>query len=515
MSASVWRAISTERAETAAPRSKPRCDLLIQRQQRWSGGMSYGIYIGRNLTADGIAYLAGYGDEPSSHWLEVVPRRRHREGETITVGVTPQADLPGLLIEIPQVEETARHIRVSYSYYKGVPAPLTNGGLNEHGVAVRDIWSTSHDALIAMTPPTQTGPNYSDLARLVLERARTAREGVEIIAALIAAHGYSDYGGNSHLIADPDEAWVVIECAGGRGLWAAERLGADSLRVSRPGYIGVIPVAQPEHPDFRYAPNLVSFALEQGWYRAGEPFDFNRVYGDGKGPWAGAAWITEEMQKRAARPEKIGLADVFWAVRTEKLTGDTAGYGQVVPLLQPRHDALRYLWHTQVGALAAPFVPVFMGMQSVPEEYRQHRYLTAGESARFMDRRHANNGNPESLSRVPQGIESTRSASLVFKRLLYLLLQHPTQFLPEVTAVWEAREAQLAAALPGLWRSAEILLDAREPALATDLLDYFCRTELSRALEFGETLAASIEARTRLHFGFSDDREPLSLAQIW
>ena len=30
--------------------------------------MSYGIYIGRNLTADGHAWLAGYGDEPSSHW---------------------------------------------------------------------------------------------------------------------------------------------------------------------------------------------------------------------------------------------------------------------------------------------------------------------------------------------------------------------------------------------------------------------------------------------------------------
>ncbi len=46
----------------------------------------------------------------------------------ITVGVTPSADLPGLLLQIPQAEETARHVRVSYSYYKGVPAPLTNGG---------------------------------------------------------------------------------------------------------------------------------------------------------------------------------------------------------------------------------------------------------------------------------------------------------------------------------------------------------------------------------------------------
>ncbi len=35
---------------------------------------SYGIYVGRNLTADGSVLLGGTGDEVSSHWLEIVPR---------------------------------------------------------------------------------------------------------------------------------------------------------------------------------------------------------------------------------------------------------------------------------------------------------------------------------------------------------------------------------------------------------------------------------------------------------
>ena len=124
--------------------------------------MSYALYVGRNHTSDGIAYLAGYGDEPSSHWLEVVPAADHAPGTVVTVGVTPQADLPGVLCDIPQVARTARHLRVSYSYYRGVPAPLTNGGLNEYGVAVRDVWSSSRPELVAMTPPTQSGPNYLD-----------------------------------------------------------------------------------------------------------------------------------------------------------------------------------------------------------------------------------------------------------------------------------------------------------------------------------------------------------------
>jgi hypothetical protein len=476
--------------------------------------MSYGLYIGRNHTADGIAYLAGYGDEPSSHWLEIVPRAQHAPGATITVGVTPQADLPGVLSEIPQVPETARHIRVSYSYYLGVPAPLTNGGLNEHGVAVRDIWSTSRAELIAMTPKDQTGPNYSDLARIVLERARTAREGVAVIADLIARHGYADYGGNSHLIADPEEAWVVIQCSGGQKLWAAERLGPDSIRASRPGYIGVIPINQPQHPDFLYSPNLVTFAKSQGWYADKQAFDFNKVYGDGKGPWAGAQWIEAEMRARAVRPEKIGLPDIFWAVRTEKLTGDTAGYGQVVPLIHPAHAALRPLWHTPTAAIAAPFTPVFLGATEVPPEYRQHRYLTAGESARFVDLRHAEKGR-DNVSRVPQGVEATRSAVQLGKRLLYLVQRHSELFLPEIKALWEGVEARHIAAQAGVVDIAATLLGSGKPDRAAEYLTYYCRTELLAALDLVEVMGNSLEARTRALFGLSDDPAPKSPPQIW
>ena len=45
--------------------------------------MSYGIYVGRDLTLDGNAWLAGYGDEPSSHWLEITPSKKNKLGKKI------------------------------------------------------------------------------------------------------------------------------------------------------------------------------------------------------------------------------------------------------------------------------------------------------------------------------------------------------------------------------------------------------------------------------------------------
>jgi dipeptidase len=103
---------------------------------------------------------------------------------------------------------------MNYSSFAGFPPPITNGGLNQHLVAARDVWSPSREELQKMTPNPQRGLNYSDLSRIVMERARTAREAVEIVGELINKHGYATSGGNSHLFADADEGWVLIEFVG-------------------------------------------------------------------------------------------------------------------------------------------------------------------------------------------------------------------------------------------------------------------------------------------------------------
>jgi dipeptidase len=448
---------------------------------------SYGIYVGKNLTADGSVFLGGYGDEPSSHWLEIVPRREHRKGATIRVGATGEARYPGELIEIPQAAVTAKYITMNYSAFAGFPAPLTNGGLNEHHVAARDIWSPSREELRRMTPNPQRGPHYSDLARIAMERAKTSREAVEIIGSLMDEHGFSTYGGNSHLFADVNEGWIVINFAGGQGLWVAERLGPDDIRVSRPGYIGEIPRDYQKSPDYMGSANLISFAVEQGWYDldSGEPFNVNSVYGDGKLRYDAVSMMEQRL---AGLKGRITLKDVMAAVRTPELTRDSAGYGQVAHLRGGVHRELGVLWVAATSPLTAPFIPYYLGANDVPPEYKRHRYLTENEASGFMDQNW-------------RGIESTRYAFRVYKRLFYLTKEHQEEFLPEVTEALNAIESQLFEKQATVERTARTLFDAGEAELAREYLTYYCNTEAMNCLRLGEALAESLDARTRVLFG--------------
>lgn len=458
-------------------------------------GASYCVYVGKNLTADGSVFLGGYGDEPSSHWLEIVPGRQHPEGTTIFVGATKEARFPGRLIEIPQSPATFRHLTMNYSAFAGFPPPLTNGGLNEHHVAGRDVWSPSREELRRLTPNPQTGLNYSDLSRIAMERARTAREAVEIVGELIDKYGYATYGGNSHFFADADEGWVLINFAGGQKLWVAQRVGPDEVRVSRPGYIGEIPADYRTHPDFRGSPNLISFAVEKGWHdsQSGKAFNVNHVYGDGlmRHP---AVELIENRLTEKAKSGKVALRDVMSAVRTTEVTRETAGYGQIAQLRKDVPSDLGILWVAAAPASAAPFIPFRLGVTAVPPEYRRHRYLTEAEAAKFQD--------------IDQrGVESTRSAFQVHKRLLYLIQEHETKFLPEVTETLEAFESGLIDNQQSVEETARVLYDAGKPELARKYLTYYSHTEAMNGLQLAESLAISLEARTKAIFGIRPPRE--------
>ena len=447
---------------------------------------SYAIYVGKNLTADGSVMIGGSGDEVSSHWLEVVPAKDHAADTTITVGVTEEAFMPGRLTEIPQAPHTYRYLTMDYSEYQGLPPPLTNGGLNENNVAGRDVWSPSRPELVEMTPTNQTGPQYSDLSRIAMERARTAREAVEIIGALIDEHGYSTYGGNSHMFADENEGWVLLNFAGGQGLWIAERLGPDDIRMSYPGYINEIPLDFQDSDDYMGSKNFISFATEQGWFdpSANESFNVTKIYGvDAE------RYPRGDMERELREAAPIDLRAMMNAVRDPRISKDSTGYGQVAALTNNGRPELNLLWIAPTGSVTAPFIPYRIGVQEIAPQFGKHRYLTKGEAAGF-------------ITADWQIQEATEFAGRTFKRLMYFTCDHPEKFLPEVNEALTAFENRMIDEQEKVVDTAEALFQSGNENLALDYLTTYSRNQGGEGPSLGNALLSSIEARTELIYGY-------------
>ena len=455
---------------------------------------SYAFYVGKSLTADGSVMVGATGEEVSSHWLQLFPARDHGPNETIQVGVTDSATIPGKLIHIPQVPHTLRYLSMEYSDYEGFPAPLTNGGLNEKGVAVRDVFADNREDLVKMTPTPQTGVQYSDLARIVMERAHSAREGVKIIGDLIHKFNYATYGGNSHLIADKDEGWIVWEFAGGKHLWAAQRLNDSEVRVLYPGYIEDFPVDFENSDDFMGSPNLVSFAVDQGWWSpdSGEPFNIFNIYGpqrkDATARDGGYKYMSQGALENATMAMvPVTEKDLMERVRDPRIADDHAGYGQVVSLHQKQEDPdLLRIWIAPTGSVAAPFVPWHLGVESIPPEFGEHRYLTAGSSSTFL--------NPDYELQ-----EASEFAGRLFKRVLYYMCSAPRTLHPIVTDMLKGFEAESQAEVSG-WveKAAAALLQQGQRDLSRKLLTYYSHSRAAKALELGNTMTAALDGYIKL-----------------
>jgi dipeptidase len=114
-----------------------------------------------------------------------------------------------------------------------------------------------------------------DFLRLALERAASADEALEVIIDLLETYGQGGNSGlhplyyhNSFLIADPKAAWV-LETAGRH--WAAEKV-VDVRSISNLITIG--------KTWDRASDDLVTHAVQSGWCKRTEDFDFGGCYSD-------------------------------------------------------------------------------------------------------------------------------------------------------------------------------------------------------------------------------------------
>ena len=109
--------------------------------------------------------------------------------------------------DIPQAE-------VTYS---------TVGNMNEHSLIITETTFGGREELV----DPEGRVDYGSLIYIALQRARTAREAIDVIVDLANTYGYAS-SGESFSIADTEEAWIMELIGKGPGnkgiVWVARRI---------------------------------------------------------------------------------------------------------------------------------------------------------------------------------------------------------------------------------------------------------------------------------------------------
>jgi len=378
-----------------------RTSDITQEAQSFSYNCS-SIIIGKNASTTGKVILAHNEDDNGVvNQQHFVPRMKHAPGETI-VFEDGTAD-------IPQVSET-------YAYYwsemrsSKEKVSAADGFVNEWGVAVYSdsCISCKEEA----SDPQPAGMLYA-LRRLVAERSRTAREGVEVAIGLIEAYGYN--GSRSYQICDQNEAWV-LQVAKGKH-YAAKRVPDDEVLYIPNWYtIHEIDFADTEHKNYYFASDLVSYSMKHGWYTPAKDgdysdFDFAKAYqGAGENQFnilrARNAWKLlmgrepDDIKQFSVKlNEKIGAEEAKKVMRShyEGTADDMTCDYALNPHMDPKRHfticntwtiessivefneipALTRIWRAALTPCISPYVPWYLGMTKIPDGYNWCEPLVA------------------------------------------------------------------------------------------------------------------------------------------
>lgn len=208
------------------------------------------------------------------------------DGSTMATYAADSHELYGALVHFPAAVNPPGTMRKVVDWDKGSPLPdipeaartySVIGNMNEHQVVLGETTFGGREELV----DPKGGLDYGSLMYLALQRARTAREAVRVIADLAAAHGYRSKG-ESLTIADPRELWLMEIV--GRGpdkkgaLWVARRV-PDGM-VTAHANMARIRTFPLRDPDTLYSPDVVAFAREKGWFAGpDEKFSFADAFG--------------------------------------------------------------------------------------------------------------------------------------------------------------------------------------------------------------------------------------------
>lgn len=236
------------------------------------------IVVGKDASVDGSVMTTHTCDGWYDARIQVVPGETFEPGTMTSINknicnvTRPNKELIKVG-EIPQVEKTYTYYHVGYPF------------MNENQVMIGETTISGYrdyrngDAWMVI----------EQLQVLGLQRAKTARECVEIMGALAEKYGYGD-GGECLTVTDPNEAWFFEILGPGPlwtpdsgkpgAVWVAQRIPDDEVGVSaNRSRIGEIDLDDTDF--FMASSNVFSLGEEMGYYdpNSDKPFVFWEVYG--------------------------------------------------------------------------------------------------------------------------------------------------------------------------------------------------------------------------------------------
>jgi dipeptidase len=152
------------------------------------------------------------------------------------------------------------------------------GNMNEYQVAVGETTYGGREEL-----GKQSGAimDYGSLIYVSLQRAKTAREAIEIIADLMDKYGYAS-SGESFSISDPNEVWIMEIIGKGEGekgaVWVAQRI-PDGYISGHANQARITTFPMNDEANCLFAKDVIAFAREKGWFDGkNKDFSFSDIY---------------------------------------------------------------------------------------------------------------------------------------------------------------------------------------------------------------------------------------------
>ncbi|MBS2210913.1 C69 family dipeptidase [Carboxylicivirga mesophila] len=217
------------------------------------------VLVTKNASVDGSTMISYAADSHDLYGeLYFWPAATYEPGTMLKVY---EWDTGKYLGEIPQASQTYTVI----------------GNMNEHQLTIAETTFGGRSEL----RDNNGLIDYGSLIYITLQRAKTAREAIQVMTELVAEHGYYS-SGESFSIADKDEVWVMEMIGKGENnkgaVWVAVRIpdGYVSAHANQ-ARITTFPLKDKEN--CLYSEDVISFAREKGYFDGkNKDFSFADAY---------------------------------------------------------------------------------------------------------------------------------------------------------------------------------------------------------------------------------------------